>query len=187
MKFTTTLFLLLFSSAFAFSQKGDYKTMRENITKLSCKPFDSLTVVQTNLELIKIDTTLFDKNLDLYFQDLGWSYYRLFLHTKDTVLIQNSIDAYLKADLHKSNDPSTLWELAHLNYIIKECLTGKQFLEKFKKKTKIQNEEKKKTQIQKICPNNEADHDEKLLKQRRPTPTTRLTMMKTTETTTTAL
>ena len=138
MKFTTTLFLLLFSSAFAFSQKGDYKTMRDSITKLSCKPFDSLTVVQTNLELIKIDTNLFDKNLDLFFQDLGWSYYRLYLHTKDTVLIRNSIDAYSKANLHKPNDPSTLWELAHLNYIIKECLTGKQFLEKFKSVTEKQ-------------------------------------------------
>jgi hypothetical protein len=138
MKLIITLFSFLLYSEFAFSQKGDYKTARDSITKLSCKTFDSLTVAQTNLALIKIDTNLFNKNLDLYYRDLGWSYYRLHLHTKDTVLIRKSIDAYLKANLHKPNDPSTLWELAHLNYIIKECVTGKQFLEKFKSVTEKQ-------------------------------------------------
>jgi hypothetical protein len=137
MKLTTTLFLL-FYNAFAFSQKGDYKIMRDSITKLSCKNFDSLTVAQANLELTKLDTNLFDKNVDLYYRDLGWSYYRLYLHTKDTALIRNSIDSYLKANFHKPNDPSTLWELFHLNYIIRECSKGKQFLEKFKSVTEKQ-------------------------------------------------
>jgi len=138
MKLTITLFLLLVSNAFAISQKGDYKTVRESITKLSCKTVDSLTVVKTNLELIKLDTNLFDKNVDLYYRDLGWSYYRLHLYTKDTDLIRKSIDSYLKANFHKPNDPSTLWELAHLNYIIQECSTGLQFLEKFKSVTEKQ-------------------------------------------------
>ncbi len=138
MKLTIALIILSFLNTAAFSQKGDYKIMRESITKLSCKTFDSLTIVETNLLLKNIDTILFDKNVDLYYRDLGWSYYRLYLYTKDTLLIRNSIDNYLKANFHKPNDPSTLWELFHLNYLIRECSKGKQFLEKFKSVTEKQ-------------------------------------------------
>jgi hypothetical protein len=91
-----------------------------------------LTVVETNLFLKNIDTNLFDKNVDIYYRDLGWSYYRLYLKTKDTVLIRNSIDSYLKANFHKPNSSATLWQLASLNCIIDECATGKQYYEKYK-------------------------------------------------------
>jgi hypothetical protein len=138
MKITLALLVVSFLNTIAFSQKGDYKIMRDSITKLSCKTFDSLTIVQTNLDLKNIDMDLFDKNVDIYYRDLGWSYYRLYLYTKDTVLIRNSIDSYLKANFQKPNDPSTLWELFHLNYIIRECSKGKQFLEKFKSVTEKQ-------------------------------------------------
>jgi len=138
MKIILALLVVSFLNTIAFSQKDDYKIMRDSITKLSCKTFDSLTIVQTNLDLKNIDMDLFDKNVDIYYRDLGWSYYRLYLYTKDTVLIRNSIDSYLKANFHKPNDPSTLWELFHLNYIIRECSKGKQFLEKFKSVTEKQ-------------------------------------------------
>lgn len=138
MKLTIALIIVSFLTTPAFSQKGDYKIVRDSITKLSCKTFDSLTIVETNLVLKNIDTTMLDKNVDIYYRDLGWSYYRLYLFTKDTVLIRNSIDSYLKANFHKPYDSSTLWELAHLNYIIRECSTGKQFIEQFKAVTEKQ-------------------------------------------------
>jgi hypothetical protein len=109
--------------------------MLESITKLSCKTFDSLTVVETNLVLKNIDTNLIYKNVDIYYSDLGWSYYRLYLKTKDTVLIRNSIDSYLKANFHKPNSSATLWQLASLSCIIGECTTGKQFFENYKSVT----------------------------------------------------
>jgi hypothetical protein len=131
MKLIIALIIVSFLNTTAFSQKSDYKIVRDSITKLSCKTFDSLTVVETNAVLKNIDTTMLDKNVALYYRDLGWSYYRVYLFTKDTVLIRNSIDCYLQANFHKPHDPSTLWELAHLNYIIRECSTGKQFIEQF--------------------------------------------------------
>jgi hypothetical protein len=135
MKLIIALVLISFLNTTAFSQKGDYKIMRESITKLSCKTFDSLTVVETNLVLKNIDTNLIDKNVDIYYRDLGWSYYRLYLKTKDTVLIRNSIDSYLKANFLKPNSSATLWQLASLSCIIGECTTGKQFFEHYKSVT----------------------------------------------------
>lgn len=135
MKLLIVLTLFSFLNSTAFSQKGDYKIVRENITKLSCKTFDSLTVAETNLVLKNMDTNLFDKNIDIYYRDLGWSYYRLYLYTKDTVLIRSSLDSYLKANFHNPNSSATLWQLAFLNCFIGDCSTGKQFFENYKSVT----------------------------------------------------
>ena len=109
--------------------------MRDSITKLSCKPTDSLTVAQTNVELRKIDTNRIDKNLDLYYSDLGWSYYRLYLFAKDTALLKQSIENYLKADAQKPNASVTYWQLAFLHYLFNDCDMGKYYLENFKRVT----------------------------------------------------
>lgn len=135
MKITLIFLAFFFLKTLAFSQKKDYKIMRDSITKLSCKPIDSSTVSQTNLELKEIDINLFDQNVDLYYKDLGWSYYRLYLYAKDTSLIRNAINSYLNANTCKPNNSSTLWMLTHLNYMLRECEMGKFFLEKFKSVT----------------------------------------------------
>ena len=135
MKLTLALILTSFLHTTTFSQKSDYKIMRESITRLSCKTFDSLTVAETNHILKNIDTNLFDKNIDIYYRDLGWSYYRLYLYTKDTVLIRSSLDSYLKANFHNPNSSATLWQLASLNCILGECSIGKLFFENYKSVT----------------------------------------------------
>jgi hypothetical protein len=131
-KLPIILFAIFLSTTPVFSQKGDYKLLRDSIPKLSCKPVDSLTVVATKLELEKIDTNLFDKNLDIYFRDLGWSHYRLYLYTKDTSLIRSSIENYKKADAYKPGEASTFWQLSFLHYLLGDCASGKYYLEKYK-------------------------------------------------------
>ena len=138
-----TKLIIVFSISFffnvnVFSQKGDYKIMRDTLIKLSCKAFDSLVIVQSISELTSIDTNLLDQNVDLYYRDLGWGYYRLYLYTKDTTLIRKSIESYNKAKYHKPKDSTTFWELAHLHYILEDCETGKYYLDQFKKITEKQ-------------------------------------------------
>jgi hypothetical protein len=139
MKKTTTLFflfiILISSNKSGYSQKCDYKIMRDSITKLSCKPHDSLVVVHTNFILRNIDTNLIDTNLDLYYSDLAWSYYRLYLIQKDTSFIRRSIENYIKADQRKPNGSTTYWQLAFLYYLMDDCKQGKYYLEKFKSVT----------------------------------------------------
>lgn len=38
------------------AQKIDYKVLRDSLMRLSCKPTDSLTIFQSNVELQRIDT-----------------------------------------------------------------------------------------------------------------------------------
>ncbi len=137
-KLIIVLSISFFFNVNVFSQKGDYKIMRDTLTKLSCKAFDSLVIVQSISELTSIDTNLLDQNEDLYYRDLGWGYYRLYLYIKDTALIRKSIECYNKAKYHKPNDSSTFWELAHLHYILEDCETGKYYLDQFKKITEKQ-------------------------------------------------
>lgn len=135
MKFILSLLTLIVISTTGYSQKCDYKIMRDSIPKLSCKPKDSLTVAETNLKLRNIDTNLIGNNLDLYYSDLGWSYYRLYLFNKDTTLIRKSLENYIKADYHKPNGSVTYWQLSFLYYLLGDCSKGKFYLEKFKSVT----------------------------------------------------
>lgn len=112
--------------------------MRSGMPKLSCKPTDSLTVAETNLALRTIDTNLIDSNLDLYYRDLGWSYYRLYLFNKDTSFITKSIENYKKADYLKPNSSVTYWQLSFLYYLLADCKSGKYYLEKYKNVTERQ-------------------------------------------------
>jgi hypothetical protein len=63
------------------AQKNDYLRIRDSLTILSCKQYDSITVQQTLLTLKKIDISNIDSNINRYYRDLGWAYYRLYLFT----------------------------------------------------------------------------------------------------------
>ncbi len=83
LKATQIFLFILVTSLTSSAQNNDYKIYRDSLTKLSCKPFDSLTVANTVNKLNQLDTNQFHKNLDLF----GWAYYRLFSHNKDTSFI----------------------------------------------------------------------------------------------------
>lgn len=117
------------------AQKIDYKVLRDSLMRLSCKPTDSLTIFQSNVELQRIDTLLIDKNIDVYYSDLGWSYYRMYMINNDTSLLRTSIKSYTSANRYKPNNSSTYWQLAFLHYKLGDCIQGKYYLNKFKNVT----------------------------------------------------
>ncbi len=130
-KFFYIFILILLTCLTTFAQHRDYKIYRDSITKLSCKPFDSLTVAQTVYQLKNVDTTNFDSNLNLYYRNLAWSYFRLYLHTKDTLQVKNAIDNYLKvADINKD-----FWNLSFCYFILNDCSNGNFYLKKYKDNT----------------------------------------------------
>ena len=69
-------FLFSMSAAKAQNETGtdDYKVYRESQLKLSCTPQDSATIITKLFQLQLLDTTQFTKNMDDYYQDLGWAY-----------------------------------------------------------------------------------------------------------------
>jgi len=134
-KFTISLITAIFISSTGFSQKVDYEIMRESLELISCNPKGYQNVFQANLELRNIDTSIIDKNLDLYYSDLAWSYYVLYLYSKDNNLVGKSIENYKKADHHKPNVSKTYWQLSFLYFLQGDCIAGKYYLEKFKSVT----------------------------------------------------
>lgn len=114
----------------AHSQTYDYKTLRDSLTRLSCKPSDSLTVALANRELLGIDTNLIDLNMNAYYSDLGFSYSRLFHWTKDTIHIMKGLESYEKSNFHKPNSPTVYWQLAYWYSFLKDCEKGMYYLER---------------------------------------------------------
>ena len=122
----------------------DYKVYRESQLKLSCTPQDSATISTKLMQLQLLDTTQFTKNMDAYYQDLGWAFYRAFPLYKDSILLQKSILSYLKQKELSSND---LWNIAFIYYLLNECEKGAEYLERYLHVTPSKIKRNKKEQI----------------------------------------
>jgi hypothetical protein len=122
----------------------DYKVYRESQLKLSCTPQDSATISSKLIQLQLLDTTQFTKNMDAYYQDLGWAFYRSFPLYKDSILLQKSISSYLKQKELSSND---LWNIAITYYLLNECDKGAEYLERYRELTPSKIKRSKKKQI----------------------------------------
>jgi hypothetical protein len=122
----------------------DYKVYRDSQLKLSCTLQDSATISTKLIQLQLLDTTQFTKNMDAYYQDLGWAFYRAFPLYKDSILLQKSISSYLKQKELSSND---LWNIAFTYYLLNECDNGAEYLERYRRVTPSKIKRSKKKQI----------------------------------------
>jgi hypothetical protein len=143
------IFLAFAASNLTFSQNSDYKIYRNSLLKLSCKPFDSLTVAEKINDLIQLDTIQFSQNLDYYYNDLAWAYYRLYLHNKDTAFVRLAIHNYLM----QTNHSRDYWNLTFCYFIIKDCENGNLNLQLYIENTPIEfrQPEKEIEQLKKKC------------------------------------
>jgi hypothetical protein len=146
MKFQIIIFCFAFSN-FVHAQISDYKEYRKTQVKLTCTPQDSLTIVNKLNELLLLDTSQFTTNLDWYYQDLGWAYYKSFMELKDSSLLGKSIDAYLKQKEPGSND---YWNIMHIYFIQHDCENGEKYLALYKKNTSREFYKERKEQISRI-------------------------------------
>ncbi len=122
----------------------DYKVYRESQLKLSCTAQDSATIITKLMQLQLLDTTQFTKNMDAYYQDLGWAFYRAFPLYKDSILLQKSISSYLKQKELSSND---LWNIAFIYNRLNECDKGAEYLERYLRVTPSKIKRNNKEQI----------------------------------------
>jgi len=126
----------------------DYKEYRKTQVKLTCTPQDSATIVDKLYDLLLLDTTQFTTNLDWYYQDLGLAYYKSFNKlSKDSILYEKSIAAYLKQKQLNSND---YWNIMHLYFILHDCANGEKYLSLYKKNTPREFYKNNKEQISRI-------------------------------------
>ena len=126
---------------------NDYKIYRQTQLNLSCAPQDSATVIQKLMQLQLLDTTYFIVNMDSYYQDLGWAYYRTYMIVKDPILLQRSNVSYFKQAVLSSSD--------HLNiasnyYLLGNCEKGTFHVKEYRKKTPWTIERKQRVQIKRL-------------------------------------
>ncbi len=139
-------FLFSLNTAKAQNETGtdDYKVYRQSQLKLSCTPQDSATISIKLIQLQLLDITQFTKNMDDYYQDLGWAYYRSSPLYKDSIFLQKSISSYLKQKELGSND---LWNISFTYYLLNECDKGAEYLERYRRVTPSKIKRNNKEQI----------------------------------------
>jgi hypothetical protein len=111
--------------------------MHDSFTQLSCGPVDSLTLVNTRIKLETYDTNSVSSNIDMYYHDLGWCYYRFYLMTLDTSYIRMASVSYDKALAHNPKYAVVLWDKSFISYFFyKDCKKGKYYMDRYKKLTR---------------------------------------------------
>ncbi len=127
------IFLLINNLTSAQSQ--DYKLMRDSLSKLSCEPVDSATFYQAKVNMETFDTNLISKSIQLYYRDLAWCYYRIYMKTENLEYIKAAIGMFEKALPHKSDYTAVLWDISFCHYILGNCKESKFYLKGYKKIT----------------------------------------------------
>lgn len=114
-------------------QEVDYRTMRKQLSTLSCGKVDSVSVYETKLKLESMDTTKIVKDLDYYYRDLAWCFYRNFMLHYDTTYLKLDILNYTKSLYHKPQNTQALWGVLFGYYKLGDCLNGKKYLDLYLK------------------------------------------------------
>lgn len=123
--------VLLIASFTGQAQNRDYKAYRDSTNKLSCGPIDSITLGQITYWLERLDTTAFAKNMQLYYKDLGWAYYRKYMETKDTADMRKAATIYM----HRINESKNYWNLAFCLFHLGDCALANYYLQQYKNNT----------------------------------------------------
>jgi hypothetical protein len=145
----TAFFISIFTllSGFVCAQTTDYKVYRKQNQHPTCTVLDSTIVNDVLSELLTLDTTPFTSNLDDYYQDLGMAYYQVFLSRKDTALLRNAIDTYLKI---KAPTDSDYWNMMHIHCMLGECQKGAYCLRLYRAATPVELQTPKEEEISRI-------------------------------------
>jgi hypothetical protein len=112
------------------------------VSTLSCTQVDSLQLAETRQRLEQYDTTKITENIHLYYKDLGWCYYRLYLTYKQDYYLTLSVQAYEKCVAHKPDYGPALWDLAFEYGLLKNCEKSRLFLEKYLTNTPLEYQQK---------------------------------------------
>jgi len=140
MKFVPLKYLLLLLISILGKQKIvaqniDYKKIHDSLPNITfC---DSLTLQKIKIKLLNLDTNTIKKNIHIYYQDLGQSFYYLFKKTKDSSIIRLAIESFDKSLYHKPNNSRVLLDISMCYFLLSQCKLGNNYLDKYKKMTPI--------------------------------------------------
>lgn len=117
-----------------FSQKINYADIRDSVRNFSCGSLDSAQVYGSMRRLERLGTSQIGKNIDLYYNDLATCYWLASGGQSEYYLLK-SIHANLAALRHKPKSTKTMWDLAFGYVHLNDCVTGKYYMDLYKKYT----------------------------------------------------
>ncbi len=138
LKISKTILLLisiLWMSIELYSQKIDYRDIRDNNMSLTCGPrIDSSDVYGSLRRLEALDTNQIGKNIHMYYEDLGICYW-MASSKPGTNYLQKAVDANRKALYHKPKSTRAMWDLAFGYARLNDCTKAKLYLGLYEKHT----------------------------------------------------
>lgn len=118
------------------AQSTDYAKLRPTVMVMTCGALDS-GIVNTSLRnLLTLDTSRIEKNMHMYYEDLGQCYWLKSGGDDGSHYLQLSIEATSKALYHDPKSSKALWNLAFAHTMSGDCDMGKSYIEKYKLVTK---------------------------------------------------
>jgi hypothetical protein len=120
----------------AVAQQTDYANLRPTVLVTVCGPQDSSIVNTSIRNLLALDTSRINKNMHMYYEDLGQCYWKKSGGEDGQHYIQMSIEATSKALYHQPESSKALWNLAFAYTMNNDCDKGKMYIERYKLATK---------------------------------------------------
>ena len=130
------LILLFFmNNTKASSQKIDYRDIRDKNMSLTCGPgIDSSDVYGSMRRLEALDTNLIEKNIHMYYEDLGTCYW-MAQGKPGADYLQKSVEANQHALYHKPRSTKAMWNIAFSYAKQNDCGKAKHYLSLYEKHT----------------------------------------------------
>lgn len=118
------------------SQQTDYAKLRPTVLITTCGAQDSNVVNTSIRNLLALDTSGINKNMHMYYEDLGQCYWKKSGGEDGQHYLQLSIEATSKALYHDPKSSKALWNLAFAYTMNGDCDKGISYIEQYKLVTK---------------------------------------------------
>jgi len=134
------------------AQESDYAKIRPSIIALTCGTKDVSMIDTSITQLLALDTNTIEKNLSVYYEDLGQLYWLKAVRLPNDSNLVKSIAFTQKALYHNPKSTKAYWNLACAHIFNGDCEQGQQCLEKYNQyiKPKYRDEEEQK-QLLALC------------------------------------
>lgn len=129
-KNTLLLFTCLSISYVSYCQQVDYLEIRKSKYLADCG-VDSQAVYKAMAMLQAIDQKKIDRNIDIYYHDLGMIYYKMSLITRNRKYMNNAVTYYKKALAINGRNRIAMWDCAVALVFSKHCKEGMKYIDAY--------------------------------------------------------
>jgi hypothetical protein len=121
---------VMFSSVSLYAQKIDYQKSGQHTYLANCGT-DSLAIFKALPMLKRVDRKTINKNLDVYYNDLGIVYYKMGLITHTKKYMDTAVINYKKAIKINDRNQHAIWDCAVALVFSQHCKEGLKYIDMY--------------------------------------------------------